>query len=97
MGIVIISRIDGRHRGGVRHPLGAASYPIGTFTLAQLHDIASDPTIAVVRGTLITHDELPMLLAEAEEVQAPEQAPAGEDAEEVPPRKRGRVTKPTEG
>jgi hypothetical protein len=69
MGIVIVSRIEGRHRGGIRHPAGATQYAVGSLTMHQLHEIAADPMLTVVKGTLITHDNLPDLLAEGAELQ----------------------------
>ncbi len=102
MSIVIVSRIEGRHRGGIRHPLGAARYDVGAFTMSQLHDIAADPVLTVVRGTLITHDNLVDLLAEGSELQpkkGPAEAPESEEGDDgASPRggKRGRPAKPAE-
>ncbi len=102
MSIVIVSRIEGRHRGGIRHPLGAARYSAGTFTMSQLHDIASDPVLTVVKGTLITHDNIVDLLTEGSELQAPEgDEEPGEGNPAAEPQadgvKRGRPAKPNKG
>lgn len=96
MSIVIVSRIEGRHRGGIRHPLGAARYAAGAFTMSQLHDIASDPVLTVVKGTLITHDNIVDLLAEGSELQEPEGEARGEHAPEEGAR-RGRPAKASKG
>ena len=89
MTIVIVSRIEGRHRGGIRHPLGAARYDAGAFTMSQLHDIASDPVLTVVKGKLITHDNIVDLLTEGSELQPKAPEPEAEEAEyELSPEER---------
>ncbi len=62
--IVIVSRVDGRIRGGMRHKAGATVYEAGALSVQQLHEIAADPMLSVVKGVLITHENLTELLAE---------------------------------
>lgn len=83
MSIVIFSRVDGRRRGGRAHPAGGTEYPAGTFTLAQLHEIAADSQMAIARGPLVTIESIAeMQAAEAAEMQ--ERDPAEmEDAPEM--------------
>ncbi len=98
MTVVIVSRIEGRHRGGIRHPLGAARYDAGAFTMSQLHDIASDPVLTVVKGTLITHDNIVDLLTEGSELQPKPEGADGAEVDAQPDgKKRGRPAKNAEG
>lgn len=61
MGIVIVSTIPGRHRGGMTHP-HAAEYPLGSISRKSLEEIAADPVLSIATGELVTTANLAALL-----------------------------------
>ncbi len=45
--ILIASKKDGFHRGGIRHPLGVTKYPDGTFTDEQMEKFKREPMLFI--------------------------------------------------
>jgi hypothetical protein len=45
--IVIKSKRDGYRRGGVAHPKGSTTYPVGNFTKDQVEAFKNDPRLEV--------------------------------------------------
>jgi hypothetical protein len=63
--LIVVSTVPGRNRGGVTLKSGANIYEGDKFTLPQLKDLVSDPAVSVVRGELVTIDEVNTLIAAA--------------------------------
>ena len=57
MALVVTCTRPGLIRGGVRHPR-AASYADGHFSPEQLAELLAEPEIVVVRGEVVTMEEL---------------------------------------